>query len=166
MAVLPVIGRRLYGSLMTHPMNAGRSLGQVKALGFLHRSGPVALGDLARGLGISLPTASELVDRLVDDGLVVREVNPADRRKVLIDLTPMARHLGRQFHDMRRAQIRAALAGLSAEHQASFVLVLQSLAEALERDPHELPGCASTSDVAVPPDTPSTLPSPSAVGPT
>lgn len=158
LAVLPVIGRRLYGSLMAHPMNAGRSLGQVKALGFLHRAGPAALGDLARGLGISLPTASELVDRLVDDGLVVRETNPADRRKVLIDLTPLARDLGRQFHDMRRAQIRAALEGLPAEYRPAFVPVLGALAEALERELHELAGCPLTSSAGASPGPP---PSPS-----
>ena len=168
LAVLPVIGRRLYGSLMAHPMNAGRSLGQVKALGFLHRAGPAALGDLARGLGISLPTASELVDRLVDDGLVVRAVNPADRRKVLLDLTPLARDLGRQFHDMRRAQVRAALETLSPGHRASFVPVLGALAEALEREPQDLPDCSFAPSAAVPPDTPPTAkqPSPSEAGTT
>lgn len=161
LAILPVIGRRLYGSLMSHPMNAGRSLGQVKALGFLHRAGPAALGDLARGLGISLPTASELVDRLVDDGLVVRAVNPADRRKVLLDLTPLARDLGRQFHDMRRAQIRAALETLPSEHRASFVPVLGALAEALEREPQDLPDCPFAPSAAVPPDTPPAATQPS-----
>lgn len=141
MMILPVIGRRLYGSLMAHPLNAGRSLGQVKALGFLHRRGPVALGDVARELGISLPTASELIDRLVEDGHVVRAVNPDDRRKVLLDLTPEARALGRQFHEMRRAQIRAALEGLPSEQRAVFVPALRALADALERDVHDLPDC-------------------------
>lgn len=167
LAVLPVIGRRMYGSLMAHPMNAGRSLGQIKALGFLHRAGPAALGDLARGLGISLPTASELVDRLVDDGLAVRAVNPVDRRKVLIDLTPLSRDLSRQFHDTRRAQIRAALDSLPPEYRRSFVPVLEALATALEREPHELPGCLLALDATAPPDTPSTaMPSSSSVRPT
>ncbi|HAX25185.1 MAG TPA: MarR family transcriptional regulator [Thermomicrobiales bacterium] len=155
MAALPVIGRRLYGSLMAHPMNAGRSLGQVKALGYLYRAGPAALSDLARELGISLPTASELVDRLLEDGLADRAVNPADRRKVLIDLTPLARDLGRQFHDMRHAQIRAALGSLPEEHRSSFVPVLNALVEALQRAPHELPGYPlTTTDSMAPPDTP------------
>lgn len=156
--VLPAIGRRLYSSLMDHPMNAGRSLGHVKALAFLHRTGEVALGDLARGVGISLPTASELVDRLVDDGLVVRAENPADRRKVVIALTPLARDLGRQFHDMRRAQIRVALEELPMAQRSAFVPVLTALARALERQPHELPDCPFVPSATAPPDTP--LPAP------
>lgn len=158
LAVLPAIGRRLYASLMEHPMNSGRSLGQVKALGFLHRAGAATLGELARGLGISLPTASELVDRLVDDGLVIRDIDPDDRRRVRIDLTPLARELGKHFHDMRRAQVRAALESLTDEQRAAFVPALRALAMALEREPHDLPGCPVPPSTLPPPDTPA-LPS-------
>lgn len=154
LSILPVIGRRLYASLMEHPMNSGRSLGQVKALGFLHRTGAATLGDLARGLGISLPTASELVDRLVEDGLVIREIDRADRRRVRIDLTPLAHDLGKQFHAMRRAQVRVALESLTAEQQAAFVPALRALAMAMERDPHNLPDCPEATGSLPPPDTP------------
>ena len=48
-------------------------------------------GDLIRQLGVSKQAASQLVDTLVVRGYLVREVTPADRRRVAIDLTERGR---------------------------------------------------------------------------
>jgi DNA-binding MarR family transcriptional regulator len=50
----------------------------------------VTIHDLAAQLCIRHHSAVELVDRLVGSGLVVRRVDPADRRRVLLDLTVAA----------------------------------------------------------------------------
>ena len=138
MEALPVIGRRLFASMTNHPVNVGRPLGQVKALAYLYRSAPSTVKDVARFLDIAMPTASELIDRLVDEGLVERSVNPADRRQVLLDLAPHAREVGRQIHAMRLAQIRAAMDLLEPEERPVFAKSLQALATVLEREAHTL----------------------------
>lgn len=138
MEALPVIGRRLFASMSGHPVNVGRPLGQVKALAYLYHSGPRTVKDVARFLDVAMPTASELVDRLVDEGLVERTVNPADRRQVLLDLAPQAREVGQEIHAMRLAQIRAAMDLLEPEERAVFAKSLQALATVLERDAHTL----------------------------
>jgi DNA-binding MarR family transcriptional regulator len=50
----------------------------------------VTIHDLAAQLCIRHHSAVELVDRLVESGLVVRRHDPADRRRVLLDLTVAA----------------------------------------------------------------------------
>ncbi len=50
----------------------------------------VTIHDLAAQLCIRHHSAVELVDRLVESGLVVRRHDPADRRHVLLDLTVAA----------------------------------------------------------------------------
>ncbi|MEA4959644.1 MAG: MarR family transcriptional regulator, partial [Anaerolineaceae bacterium] len=51
----------------------------------------VTNNDLSRRLGVSMPAASQLVDRLVEMGLVEREDNPADRRSKYLTLTAQGR---------------------------------------------------------------------------
>lgn len=141
--VLPEIGRRLYALVAEHPQVAGRPLGQIKALLHLYRHGQCTVSEIAAQVGVSLPAASELIDRLVDDGFVERQVNPADRRQVLIRLTPQAQAYGSEIHALRRAQILATLDRLAPEHREPFVRGLTVLAEVLGEDPTRL-GTAMT----------------------
>ena len=52
--------------------------------------GPVTVGDLAERLRIRHHSAVELVNRLAEAGLVVRDQDKADNRRVLLQLTPLA----------------------------------------------------------------------------
>ena len=44
-------------------------------------------GEIADALYVSMPAASEIVDRLVDTGHVSRASDPADRRRVIVSTT-------------------------------------------------------------------------------
>jgi DNA-binding MarR family transcriptional regulator len=57
------------------------------ALDLLDGSGPLRIGALARGLGLSRPAATALVDRLAARGLVERRADEADRRSVVVVAT-------------------------------------------------------------------------------
>src|ERR1700761_4631261 len=67
----------------------------------LPRNGPFVLGgmanhrgsavDMIRGLGVTRQAASQLIDTLVVRGYLVRAVNPADRRRLNIELTERGR---------------------------------------------------------------------------
>ena len=130
--LMPAIGRGLYATLMDDPEIGGITLPQVKALIYLYNNGERSMSELASGLAVSLPSASELVDRLIDRGLVGKSIDPADRRRVLIALTDPAIAYGRRIHDLRRAQARAALDAIPEEDQACFLRSIRALAAALE----------------------------------
>lgn len=138
--LLPEIGKLLYVAVARHPGMAGVSLGQIKATGWLAIHGRRTVGEIAAGLGVSLPTASELVESLVVRGLAERGPNPADRRQVHVWLTPEAAALKRQLRALRSAQIRAALTRLAPEERPVFVRSLEALVAALRDDPdHPIP---------------------------
>lgn len=59
------------------------SMAQARTLFVLIDEGPSSIGRVAELQGISLPTASHLVDRLVQAGLVERTEDPEDRRRAL-----------------------------------------------------------------------------------
>ena len=59
----------------------------------LHHLGPLSLGELADKLLVTGGNVTYVMDRLEDQGLVVRERSPADRRIVQAKLTPKGQAL-------------------------------------------------------------------------
>jgi DNA-binding MarR family transcriptional regulator len=75
----------------------------------------VTIGFLAKRMLLKHHSTVELVDRLVELDLLVRQPDPADRRKVLLGLTPKAKRLltklsAAHLEELRR--IRPAFAAL------------------------------------------------------
>jgi DNA-binding MarR family transcriptional regulator len=76
---------------------------------------PVTIGFLAERMLLRHHSTVELVDRLVELDLVTRQADPADRRRVLLSLTPKARRYltklsAAHLEELRR--IRPAFAAL------------------------------------------------------
>ena len=66
----------------------------------------VTVGELAERLGIRHHSAVGLVDRLAARGLVRRQTDPADRRQVLIRLTPSAERVLARLSLAHRDELR------------------------------------------------------------
>jgi len=131
---LPEIMRRLAES---RPLSKGEwtlTLAQVRALGVIADSAECTMSILARRLGVSLSTATGLVDRLIKHRLVERAPDPEDRRLVHVRLAPKGRRACQMFHREKRRQMEAALGGLSAKDlesiAASLVLLYGALSPA------------------------------------
>lgn len=67
---------------------------------------PFSIGDLAQQLLLKHNSAVGLVDRLVDEGLVVRERSTVDRRKVELRLSPHGRRVLARLAAMHRRELR------------------------------------------------------------
>jgi DNA-binding MarR family transcriptional regulator len=66
------------------------SVSQLHAVKVTHEQGPFTVSELAAALGVSPPSASTMVDRLVEKGVLSREPSRKDRRKVLVSVSPEA----------------------------------------------------------------------------
>ncbi len=66
----------------------GLSMSQVFALRYIYHRGTCNISDLAKALGVTPAAASQMLQRLVSQGLVRREENPRDRRNKRLSLTP------------------------------------------------------------------------------
>ena len=60
---------------------------QLKVILLLFVSGPLRMSDIASELEVSLATATGVVDRLVERGMIIRDGDPEDRRVVLCRLS-------------------------------------------------------------------------------
>ncbi|MEZ0387301.1 MAG: MarR family winged helix-turn-helix transcriptional regulator [Verrucomicrobium sp.] len=65
----------------------------------------VSIGELAERLQIQHHSAVGLIDRLVADGLIVREPSATDRRQVIICLTPAGEELLEKLASVHRVQL-------------------------------------------------------------
>lgn len=79
-ALLPTVPRDLLTLDVTMP--------QIKILLILYVGGSRRMSDIAADLDITLPTATSLIDRLVEKHYVARETYSDDRRVVLCQLSP------------------------------------------------------------------------------
>src|SRR5918999_4608465 len=86
--LLPVIAKALFSAISDLGNDFGLTPAQVKVLLQLGTHRQMTVGEIAAGLTCSMPAASELVDRLVDAGHLVRASDPADRRRVLVTPSP------------------------------------------------------------------------------
>jgi DNA-binding MarR family transcriptional regulator len=62
-----------------------------RCLDVIDREGPVAAGRLAQASGLTTAAVTAVIDRLEKAGYARRVGDPDDRRRVLVELTPLAR---------------------------------------------------------------------------
>lgn len=86
--------------------------------------GPAHMSRLASALGVSLPSATGIVDRLVQRGLVQREEDPRDRRLVICELTSKGGQVTSSLYEADRAVLQQLLGSLAHE---DLKIILQAL---------------------------------------
>jgi DNA-binding MarR family transcriptional regulator len=82
------------------------TMSQVKGLRTLAHRTPATITQIADVLKISQPTASQLVDRLVQGGLAQRTEDPTDRRRMLVRLSKKGQQLNERLRGVWRTRFR------------------------------------------------------------
>jgi DNA-binding MarR family transcriptional regulator len=107
---------------------------QVRALLRLTMTEGLTMGELAREIGISYAGATQVIDQLVELGLVERERSAEDRRVVRLRLTERARPEMEQALARRARQVREVCEQLGPDEARAFARGMQLLGEVLVRD--------------------------------
>ena len=115
------------------------TMSQLKILFVLHSSsvpgaehGP-RVSEVARLLGVTLPTVTSVTDKLVERGLVRRDEDPSDRRQTLCRLTPEGQQAIDGLMAGHRAYTEALLGYLSEDELAVILQGMRLLIGAAER---------------------------------
>jgi DNA-binding MarR family transcriptional regulator len=125
--LLPLIAKALFSAISGLGNAHGLTPAQVKVLLQLGTRRQMTVGEIAAALDCSMPAASELVDRLVDAGHLLRASDPSDRRRVLIAATPASQQISAHLCELREAQVRYALHELGPEERPIFIKSLEAL---------------------------------------
>jgi DNA-binding MarR family transcriptional regulator len=95
------------------------------------KQAPAAMSELARHLGVSLPTVSRSIDVLADRGWVERWIDPSNRRQTIARLTPEGRRVTAAMKRQSERHVAALLAPLTPPQRAQVRASLDVLKDVL-----------------------------------
>jgi DNA-binding MarR family transcriptional regulator len=108
--------------------------GQFQVLAALRRRDPLPMNasELAEAALLTTGAMTAVLDRLEEQGLIRREMDPEDRRARRITITEKGRTLINRALDQRMAQHRALIAALTLEERETLSAILRKLLIAVE----------------------------------
>ncbi|MBW4481929.1 MAG: MarR family transcriptional regulator [Tildeniella torsiva UHER 1998/13D] len=113
MTAVPAVTRFLRAGIRRHG-KPHLSLSQLRVLYFLRRRSQSSLSEVADYLDVTRPTMSAMVERLVQRGLVNRISDPAERRRIILTLTPKGTAEMERVYDATLQTVADRLATLPA----------------------------------------------------
>lgn len=128
-ARLHAVAIRLLRMLRREDPASGLTGPRLSALSVLVFGGPLSLAELAAAEQVSAPTMTRLVDGLVKAGLVTREPEPGNRRRVRITATEEGRRLLDAGRERRVRALTSRLARLADSERRA----IERAVEILER---------------------------------
>ncbi len=120
------------GSVLVLMDQAAVTLPQVLLMARVERFGSASLSDLAEGSPASAAALSQMIERLVRQGLLDRAEDKADRRRKAIRITPRARDLLRRLEAARAADYELGLSPVSRELRDQLAAVLEQVVTELK----------------------------------
>jgi DNA-binding MarR family transcriptional regulator len=137
---LEVVGGMVEARIATAARNHDLSHAALNALAVIEGEGaPVAAGEVAARMHITTGTTTTVLDTLERKGYVRRLADPADRRKVLVDVTPEGQAVLDRLLPEVQVLCRAVMDQLSENQQRQLLRGLEAVRAALAATPDELP---------------------------
>ncbi|HSQ38576.1 MAG TPA: MarR family transcriptional regulator [Anaerolineales bacterium] len=112
--------------------STGLSMPQFSVLMQLHHKGACGMSEISERFEITPAAASQLVDKLVQGGFILREEDPDDRRAKLLNLTEKGQELIQQGHVERYRWVDELGRKLTAEERAQVSEALDIMTRAAE----------------------------------
>jgi DNA-binding MarR family transcriptional regulator len=125
---------------------------RLRVLEALKTAGPAKMADLADQVGISARNMTAVVDALEQAGLVARRPHPADRRAILIELTPGGVRAVETTLGPGLDAVAELFGGLSLREQKQYLKVLGRLLDAMQSPVPPAPGTAHRAAATPVPD--------------
>ncbi|MGE0267593.1 MAG: MarR family winged helix-turn-helix transcriptional regulator [Candidatus Omnitrophota bacterium] len=124
--IMPLIGRRI---LLDFFQSVDISQSQLLTIMAVHSKGTCRLSELSRAMEISNPTASGIVDRLVQNNYVIRTLDVNDRRAVCISLSAKGAQIAKKFQRTVQKKWYSILIELRQKDQDDFIRILRDIKE-------------------------------------
>ena len=124
----------LVGRMKTDP---GSGLGyprqHLRTLMRLHMGGKALLKDIAKRDDVSPSNLCLILKHLEKDGLVLRQIDDADRRNTWYSLTPLGSKIARRGADEFRCRIAELFRGLGKSDEARLTSALRTMSQVLNK---------------------------------
>jgi DNA-binding MarR family transcriptional regulator len=127
------IYRNLNPTFSLEWLSSDITVAQLRVLLALNTAGPSRMTDIATILGVSLPTTSGVIDKMVKKELVIRESDPSDRRLVICRLSDEGQEVINKLWAGGRFQMERLLSGLSIDQMKKAAEVTDFLLDNLSK---------------------------------
>jgi len=107
------------------------TLAQMKMLLLLFHERSLPVSEAAQALGVSAPTASQQIDRLVQAGLVQRIESSLDRRYTLVSLTSAGEQLISNLRQGQKEHVGQWIESLGSDERQQLCMALEVLVRLL-----------------------------------
>ena len=107
---------------------------QVGTLMAVRDSGAASIKEIAEATRVSPPSASTMVDKLVELGVLSREQSKADRREVLVSVTPEAERITETLEKGLLGSLEEILEAMGPAMAEQWCEVYGRIQELLEKD--------------------------------
>src|SRR3954470_14890186 len=107
----------------------GVAPGQFAPLVMLFEQDGLTQAELCRRINVEQPTMANTLQRMERDGLIKRKEDAADKRRVLVYLTPRAREMQAKVMESARAVSNQTVAGLSVGDQDDMFRLVARMVE-------------------------------------
>jgi DNA-binding MarR family transcriptional regulator len=144
---VPLIMRAIGAEMRSH-RPSDLSVQQFRALLFIRRNPGTSLARVAEHTGLTTPTTSKMVDRLVARGLISRQVLARNRRRVTLGLTNLGEATLSAAHDATQNRLAELLAPLPQPTRDTIARALCALQPLFTPGPEPGPNTSARNDHA------------------
>ena len=124
---IEVLMQRSIRDFMGYARESGLSMSQLGALFQIHRTGGSGVTDLGDNLGVTSSAASQLLERLVHQGLILRSEDPSDRRVKQLVLTEKGLQVLQESIRARQSWLSDLAGTLSDREKEAIIAALNIL---------------------------------------
>jgi DNA-binding MarR family transcriptional regulator len=115
-----------------HARESGFSMSHIGAMFHIHRIGSCGVTDLGDHLGVTSAAASQMLERLVQQGLILRTEDPNDRRVKQIVLTDKGHRVLEEGIPARQGWMDALVQTLSDSEKETIMMGLNVLIDKMK----------------------------------
>jgi DNA-binding MarR family transcriptional regulator len=110
-----------------HSAACGLSVNGWKLLSVVEYFGPLSASEAGAHTSLEPAKVTRGIDSLVDQGLVLRREDPADRRRIVLSLSARGKRIHSKVERVSRALERELLSVLTSEERETLYLALDKL---------------------------------------
>ncbi|MCL5038166.1 MAG: MarR family transcriptional regulator [Chloroflexi bacterium] len=130
---LSQVMRLIFHGVKVSEMNLEPGSARLRVLINLNRLGSPRIGELASALGIAVPSLTAMLERMENEGMIVRHIDPDDRRAVRLHLSASGRRRLNAFYAERRKKWSDRIARLTPPERKRLIEIFDELRQLLTK---------------------------------
>jgi len=109
------------------------TLSEMKALTAFRGDRDYTMGELSKNAQVTMPSMTEMIDKLAQKGMAERYRDDRDRRVVKVRLTDKGKQLRKEFMQKRLQDMKEVFGKLSRNEQEDLIASLRRARQILEK---------------------------------